>query len=69
MDFSFAETEFVYFDNTQIRRRHLKFYNNVTLEIYDGRIERVISTNPNDYFKYCDLQGQDVIEDKNTTAL
>lgn len=68
MDFSFADAELVFFDNTQIRQRHLKFYNNTTLEFCNGRVERIISTNPEDYFKYCKLQGQSDIQDKNTTA-
>ena len=49
------------FDNTQIRQRHLKMYNNVTLELTDGRVERIISTNPQDYLKYHNLLGSNNI--------
>ena len=32
MIYSIVPTDVVFFDNTQIRQRHLKMYNNVTLE-------------------------------------
>ena len=54
-------TDVVFFDNTQIRQRHLKMYNNVTLELTDGRVERIISTNPQDYLKYHNLLGSNNI--------
>ena len=44
MIYSIVPTDVVFFDNTQIRQRHLKMYNNVTLELTDGRVERIIST-------------------------
>lgn len=43
MIYSIVPTDVVFFDNTQIRQRHLKMYNNVTLELTDGRVERIIS--------------------------
>ena len=52
MIYSIVPTDVVFFDNTQIRQRHLKMYNNVTLELTDGRVERIISTNPQDYLKF-----------------
>ncbi|MBQ7573319.1 MAG: hypothetical protein IJT23_03595 [Clostridia bacterium] len=48
-----------FFDNTQIRQRHIKLYNNLTFEILDGRIDRIISTNPQDYMRYHTLLGSD----------
>ena len=56
MIYSIVPTDVVFFDNTQIRQRHLKMYNNVTLELTDGRVERIISTNPQDYLKYHQLK-------------
>ena len=38
MIYSIVPTDVVFFDNTQIRQRHLKMYNNVTLELTDGRV-------------------------------
>ena len=57
MIYSPIPTDVVFFDNTQIRKRHIKMYNNVTLEIVDGIVERIISTNPQDYLKYHNLLG------------
>ena len=39
MIYSIVPTDVVFFDNTQIRQRHLKMYNNVTLELTDGRVD------------------------------
>lgn len=61
MLYSIVPTDVVFFDNTQIRQRHIKLYNNVTLEMMDGRVERIISTNPQDYLKYHNLLGSDKI--------
>ena len=61
MIYSIVPTDVVFFDNTQIRQRHLKMYNNVTLELTDGRVERIISTNPQDYLKYHNLLGSNII--------
>ena len=58
MIYSIVPTDVVFFDNTQ---RHLKMYNNVTLELTDGRVERIISTNPQDYLKYHNLLGSNNI--------
>ncbi len=60
MIYSIVPTDVVFFDNTQIRQRHLKMYNNVTLELTDGRVERIISTNPQDYLKYHNLLGSTI---------
>ena len=56
MIYSIVPTDVVFFDNTQIR-----MYNNVTLELTDGRVERIISTNPQDYLKYHNLLGSNNI--------
>ena len=64
MIYSIVPTDVVFFDNTQIRQRHLKMYNNVTLELTDGRVERIISTNPQDYLKYHNLLGSNNIQKK-----
>lgn len=61
MIYLIVPTDVVFFDNTQIRQRHLKMYNNVTLELTDGRVERIISTNPQDYLKYHNLLGSNNI--------
>ena len=52
MIYSIVPTDVVFFDNTQIRQRHLKMYNNVTLELTDGRVERIISTNPQEFTRF-----------------
>lgn len=57
MIYSVVPTDVVFFDNTQIRQRHIKMYNNVTLELVDGIVDRIISTNPEDYLKYHHLLG------------
>ena len=69
MIYSIVPTDVVFFDNTQIRQRHLKMYNNVTLELTDGRVERIISTNPQDYLKYHNLLGSNNIQKKNLAKL
>ena len=69
MIYSIVPTDVVFFDNTQIRQRHLKMYNNVTLELTDGRVERIISTNPQDYLKYHNLLGSNNIQKKHLAKL
>ena len=59
MIYSIVPTDVVFFDNTQIRQRHIKMYNNMTLEMLDGRVDRIISTNPQDYLRYQNLLGSD----------
>ena len=59
MMYSVVPTDVVFFDNTQIRQRHIKLYDNMTFEVADGRVERIISTNPQDYLKYHNLLGSD----------
>ena len=59
MIYSVVPTDVVFFDNTQIRQRHIKMYNNMTFEMLDGRVDRIISTNPQDYLKYHNLLGSD----------
>ena len=39
MIYSIVPTDVVFFDNTQIRQRHLKMYNN-DIELTDGRARR-----------------------------
>lgn len=57
MIYSVVPTDVVFFDQTQIRQRHIKMYDNVTLELVDGIVDRIISTNPQDYLKYHNLLG------------
>ncbi|MGN0108017.1 MAG: hypothetical protein ACI4A5_10035 [Hominilimicola sp.] len=57
MIYSVVPTDVVFFDQTQIRQRHIKLYDNVTLEIVDGIVDRIVSTNPQDYLKYHNLLG------------
>lgn len=57
MIYSVVPTDIVFFDRTQIRQRHIKLYDNVTLEMVDGIVDRIVSTNPQDYLKYHDLLG------------
>ena len=54
---SIVPADVVYFDNTQIRQRRLRMYDGVTFEICDGRVDRIISTDPRDYLKYHHLLG------------
>lgn len=61
MIYSVVPTDVVFFDKTQIRQRHIKMYDNVTLEIVDGIVDRIISTNPQDYLKYNGLLGSNNI--------
>lgn len=62
MIYSVVPTDVIFFDQTQIRQRHIKMYNNMTLEIVDGHVDRIISTNPQDYLKYHNLLGSDKVE-------
>ena len=57
MIYSIVPADVVFFDQTQIRSRHIKMYDNVTLELVDGIVDRIVSTNPKDYLKYCNLLG------------
>ncbi len=61
MIYSCVPSEVVFFDNTQIRQRHIKMYNNVSFEILDGKVDRIISTNPKDFLRYHNLLGTDKI--------
>lgn len=61
MLYSIIPDDVVFFDNTQIRQRHIKLYNNVTFEMLDGRVERIISTKPQDYLRYHNLLGSDKV--------
>lgn len=51
----------IFFDSQQIRPRHFKLYNNITLEMDGSRVERIISTNPADHTKYSYLVGSNLI--------
>lgn len=62
MLYSIVPDDVVFFDNTQIRQRHIKLYNNLTLEMLDGRVDRIISTNPQDYLRYHNLLGSDKVD-------
>ncbi len=62
MIYSVVPNDVVFFDKTQIRQRHLKMYNNVTFEIIDGIVDRIISTNPQDYLKYEKFLGTNKIQ-------
>jgi hypothetical protein len=57
MIYSVVPTDVIYFDSTQVRQRHIKMYNNMTLELSEGRVDRIISTDPQDYIKYHNLLG------------
>ncbi|MCH5210888.1 MAG: hypothetical protein J1F01_07995 [Oscillospiraceae bacterium] len=57
MIYSVMPADVVFFDQTQIRSRHIKMYDNVTLELVDGIVDRIISSNPQDYLKYSNLLG------------
>ncbi len=57
MIYSVVPTDVIFFDRTQIRKRHVRMYNNVTFEIVDGVVDRIISTNPQDYLKYHNMLG------------
>lgn len=57
MIYSVVPTDVIYFDSTQVRQRHIKMYNNLTLELSEGRVDRIISTDPQDYIKYHNLLG------------
>ena len=61
MIFSCVPSDVVFFDSTQIRQRHIKMYNNISFELTDGRVDRIISTNPQDFLKYHNLLGSDKI--------
>ena len=57
MIYSVMPADVVFFDQTQIRSRHIKMYDNVTLELVDGIVDRIISSNPQDYLKHSNLLG------------
>ena len=46
MIYSTVPADAVFFDNTQIRQRHMKMYNNVIPELLDGSADRIININP-----------------------
>lgn len=53
-------TDVVFFDREQVRKRHIRMYTNVTLEIIDGVVDSVITLNPMEYAKYRYLLGKKV---------
>ncbi|MEE1225268.1 MAG: YlzJ-like family protein [Clostridia bacterium] len=61
MMYSCVPMDIVFYDETLIRQRHIRLYNNISFEMLDGRVERIISTNPQDYLKYHGLLGTDKI--------
>ena len=62
MIYSCVPSDVVFFDNTQIRSRHIKMYDNISFELTDGRVDRIISTDPQDFIKYHHLLGSDKIQ-------
>ena len=60
MIYSVIPTDIVFFDDNTGSDRHIKLYNNLTLEVRGGKVERVISTNPKDYIKYSSLLGKKI---------
>lgn len=61
MIYSCVPSDVIFFDTIQIRQRHIKLYNNVSFEMTDGRVDRIISTNPQDFLRYHNLLGTDKI--------
>ena len=61
MIYSCVPSDVILIENTQIRQRHIKLYNNVSFELTDGRVDRIISTNPQDFLRYHNLLGTDKI--------
>ena len=55
-------TDVVFFDQEQLRKRHIRMYNDVTLELVDGMVDRVVATNPREYMKYHNLIGTNKID-------
>lgn len=57
MIYSVVPTDLIFYDETQLQERHIKLYNDLTLEMRGKTVERVISTNPQNYIKYSSLLG------------
>lgn len=60
MIYSVIPSDVIFYDETQMQQRHIKLYNNLTLEMRGKRVERVISTNPKDFLKHSSLLGQTI---------
>ena len=60
MIYSVIPTDVIFFDREQLRERHFKVYNCITLELDGKRIERIISTNPHDFIKYGYVIGKNI---------
>ncbi len=60
MIYSVIPTDIIFYDENQLQQRHVKLYNDLTLEMRGKRIERVISTNPQNYLKYSSLLGREL---------
>lgn len=60
MIYSVVPTDIIFYDDSIGEDRHIKLYNNLTLEMRGKRVERVISTNPKDFLKYSSLLGQNL---------
>lgn len=58
MIYSVIPTDIVFYDDSIQDDRYIKLYNNLTLEMRSGRVERVISTNPKDYLNCASLLGR-----------
>lgn len=67
MIYSVIPTDVIFFDREQLRERHFKMYNDITLELDGSRIERIISTNPDDFIKYGYMIGEN-IDDENLSG-
>lgn len=59
MIYSIIPANALFQNETQIRPRSTAIYKNMTVETCEGKIQRIISTNPMDYLTYSDLLGQD----------
>ena len=60
MIYSVVPSDLIFYDEAQMEQRHMKLYNNLTLEMRGKRVERVISTNPKDFLKYSSLLGENI---------
>ncbi len=60
MIYSVIPTDIIFYDETQFEHRHVKLYNDLTVEMRGKTIERVISTNPRNFIKYSTLLGREL---------
>lgn len=62
MIYSEVPTDVVFFDHEQLRKRHIRMYSDVTLELVDGIIVGVAAVNPHEYLRYSNLIGTNKID-------